>query len=425
MERKKKKLNCVIGDVLMKLNDDLTTLNNWFERFNEIGKDDIGSGVTRMGYSREEDEMHKMFKNICNELGFYAESDSVGNTFASLTPNEIRKCYLIGSHLDSVPNGGRYDGVSGVLGGLLILKWIKENNLNIPVKVAAFRCEESSAFEKATVGSGLITGKITEDQLKNLKGIREESLYDILKAKGYLKNDFRIKNLYNYIEIHIEQGRVLCDKNIQAGIVTAIACSKRFRLEICGRQDHSGATPMFMRKDALIAASEVIIEIEKLGKEESKNSTVATVGEIYETPNAINVVPGFVQLGIDIRGIKTSSINLLISKLKNIIKEIMDRRGVSYKLIPISSGEPVELSSKVVEGLYKAANKLNIKSIKMPSGAGHDAMEFADITQTGMVFIPCRKGISHNPDEEIELNDLYNGCKIVYEYIKESFKCYL
>lgn len=409
----------------MKANDDLTTLNSWFKKFSEIGKDNVGCGVTRMGYSREEDKMHEIFKNICDELQFYTESDSVGNTFAYLNPNEKRKCYLIGSHLDSVPNGGKYDGVSGVLGGLLILKWIKENNMNIPVKVAAFRCEESSAFGKATVGSGLITGKITENQLKNFKGVREESLYDILKAKGYLKGNYRIENLHNYIEIHIEQGRVLYDENIQAGIVTAIACSKRFRLEIYGRQDHSGATPMSMRKDALSAASEVILEIEKLGKEESKYSTVATVGEIYETPNALNVVPGFVELGIDIRGIKDSSINLLISKLKDRIKEIMDRRKLSYELIVISSGEPVKLSNEVVDGLHRVADKLKVKNIKMPSGAGHDAMEFADVTKTGMVFIPCKEGISHNPDEEIELKDLCNGCKIVYEYIKEDFKCYL
>lgn len=406
----------------MKMNDDLDILKNWFEGFYKIGRDDVGPGVTRMGYSREEDSMHHMFEKICRKLGINTKADSVGNTFAYLNEGDKRKFYLIGSHLDSVPNGGQYDGVSGVLGGLLILKWIKENKLDIPLKVVGLRCEESSAFGKATVGSGLITGNIKEDELKKFSGVREESMYEILKARGYLKEDYKIKNLNKYIEIHIEQGRVLYDKNIQAGIVTAIACSKRFRLEVHGRQDHSGATPMSMRKDALIAASEVIIEIERLGNEESRHSTVATVGEIYETPNALNVVPGFVELGIDIRGIRTSSINSLISKLENKIKEIMERRRVSYDFIQISSGEPVELNGEVIQGLKKSADSLNIKNIEMPSGAGHDAMEFASIAKTGMVFIPCRDGISHNPDEDINLEDLLNGCKIVYEYIKEDFK---
>lgn len=398
--------------------NDLNILNKWFDSFSLIGKSKIG-GVTRLAYSIQEDKMHEILTNICLKLGLYVKSDSVGNTFISLKENETRKPYLIASHMDSVPNGGEYDGVLGVLGGILILKWIKDNNIDIPVKVGAFRCEESSAFGKATIGSGLITGKIKEEELCNLRGVREESLYDILKAKGFLARDYKVEELEGYLEMHIEQGRVLYDNKIMAGIVTAIAGSKRFKLEIYGRQDHSGATPMSMRKDALSAASEVILEIEKLGIKESIHSTVATVGEIHETPNALNVVPGFVELGIDIRGIDSGSISSLINELKHNIKMIMDKRNLSYELIATTLDEPVKLDDKVICGLEKSAEKLGIKHIKMPSGAGHDAMEFADITRTGMVFIPCEEGISHNPNEKADLGDLYNACTIIYEYLKE------
>lgn len=398
--------------------EDLNILNEWFNTFSLIGQNKIG-GVTRLAYSFDENKMHETLKNICEELCFHVKSDSVGNTFVSLKNNDSRKPYLIASHLDSVPNGGKYDGVLGVIGGILILKWIKDNNIDIPVKVCAFRCEESSAFGKATIGSGLITGKIKEKDLCNLKGVREESLYDILKSKGYLSDDYSIADLDGYLEIHIEQGRVLYDNKIKAGIVTAIAGSKRFKLEIHGRQDHSGATPMSMRKDALSAASEVILEIERLGIQESIHSTVATVGEIHETPNALNVVPGFVELGIDIRGIESSSISSLISQLKCSIKNIMDKRNLSYELIPTTLDEPVKLNSQVIDGLNKIADNLGINHIKMPSGAGHDAMEFADITKTGMVFIPCKDGISHNPNEQADLADLLNACTIIYEYLKE------
>ncbi|MEY8762419.1 MULTISPECIES: M20 family metallo-hydrolase [Clostridium] len=401
-----------------KIYNDYKILGEWFNKFSTVGRQKTG-GVTRLAYSSEEDEMHRIFKDISEDLGFAVETDGVGNTFVGLQKNKNKRCYLIGSHLDSVPNGGIYDGVLGVIGGLLILKWIKDNNIDIPVKVVAFRCEESSAFGKATIGSGLVTGKVKEEELCNFKNKKGESLKDILKSKGFLTKSYKLGELEGYIEIHIEQGRVLWDKNIELGIVTSIAAPKRFKLSIYGRQDHSGATPMMMRKDALSTASEVILEIEKLGRVESIYSTVATVGEIYETPNALNVVPGFVELGIDIRGIESKSINRVVSELKNSIKRITDKRGLNYKLTMTSSSEPVKLDDTIVKGLKRSSEKLKLSCIEMPSGAGHDAMEFADITKTGMVFIPCREGISHNPKENASLKQLYNACKIVCEYLKE------
>lgn len=399
--------------------DDLENLSKWFNCFESIGEDS-GGGVTRLGYSSKEDEMHSMLKEISEEMGFITEEDSVGNTFVQLKKMDYSNSYLIGSHLDSVPNGGRYDGVAGILAGLLILKWIQVNKLNIPVKVAAFRCEESSAYGRATIGSSIVTGAITSDELKTLKNKEGKSLYEVLTSKGYSPAAYPTKNIKKYIELHIEQGRVLWDKGVDIGIVTSIAAPKRFRLVIQGRQDHSGATPMDMRKDALCGAAEVILEVEKLGREEAKYSTVSTVGIIKSSPNVMNVVPGAVELGIDIRGIDSQSIGRLVESLKDNIKKIMDNRQLKYEMQIISSSEPVKLSHEVIDGLKKAASNLNVDYIEMPSGAGHDAMEMASVTKAGMVFIPCVEGISHNKAEKAELQDIYKGSKIMFEYLKED-----
>lgn len=398
---------------------DMSILEKCFKKFYPIGQDDIG-GVTRLGYSIEEDEMHKAFKEIADEMELNVETDSVGNSFAYIKGFPYEKYHLVGSHLDSVPHGGRYDGVCGVLSGLLILKWIKDNKLDIPLKAAAFRCEESSAFGRATIGSSLAVGKITDNELRELRNDNNESLYDILKILDYSSNEHKLQNIIDYIELHIEQGRVLWEKGIDVGIVNSIAAPKRFKLSIKGRQDHSGATPMGMRKNALCAAAEVILETERLGAMEKNKSTVATVGKIKETPNVMNVVPGFAELGIDIRGINKDSISFVVCELKKKIEDIMARRNLKYELKMISSSDPVKLSDKVIKNLEKAASKQNIDFIEMPSGAGHDAMELAEVTNAGMVFIPCEEGISHNIYEKADLRNVLKGSKIIFEYLKEA-----
>ncbi|HBM76083.1 MAG TPA: Zn-dependent hydrolase, partial [Clostridiaceae bacterium] len=229
-----------------------------------------------------------------------------------------------------------------------------------------------------------------------------------------------MQNVIDYIELHIEQGRVLWEKGMDIGIVTSIAAPKRYRLNILGRQDHSGATPMYMRKDALCAAAEVISLVEELGKKESVHSTVATVGIIKEKPNVMNVVPGFVELGIDIRGIDKDSINRVLDGLKKDTDNIMKRRGIDYEFQKISSSDPVTLDRSVIESLKRAAKKLNIDFVEMPSGAGHDAMEMANITKAGMIFIPCKEGISHNIHEKADLDKVIEGSKIILEYLKEE-----
>lgn len=395
---------------------DIDVIKRWFDYLYSIGADETG-GVTRLGYTKNEDVMHGAIRNFAREMGLKYSSDEVGNTY--VYEEDYSEYYLIGSHLDSVISGGRYDGVVGVLAGLLILKWIKENNLNIPLKVVAFRCEESSSFGIATVGSGLITKKLQIEKMKKVKNTEGVSLYEALKFRGYNPECKKIEGILNYFELHIEQGRILEDEGLKIGIINSIAAATRYWLTIDGRQDHSGATPMGMRQDALCAAGEIIIELEKIAKRESVHSSVGTVGYLGNYPNAFNVVPGRVKMGLDIRGVDKDSIDRIDDEIVKFVDEVCKKRDLNYELDNISKAIPVKLDENLKNELNEVATKFGIEHKIMNSGAGHDAMKFWDIAPTGMLFIPCRDGVSHNKAEEIDYEDIILGSKIIFEELKQ------
>lgn len=395
---------------------DIDVIKRWFDYLYSIGADETG-GVTRLGYTKNEDVMHGAIRNFAREMGLKYSSDEVGNTY--VYEDDYNEYYLIGSHLDSVISGGRYDGVAGVLAGLLILKWIKDNNLNIPLKVVAFRCEESSSFGIATVGSGLITKKLQIEKMKKVKNTEGVSLYEALRFRGYNPECKKIEGVLNYFELHIEQGRILEDEGLKIGIINSIAAATRYWLTIDGRQDHSGATPMGMRQDALCAAGEIIIELENIAKRESIHSSVGTVGYLGNYPNAFNVVPGRVKIGLDIRGVDKESIDRIDDEIVKFVDEVCKKRNLNYELDNISKAIPVKLDEDLKNELSEVATKLGIKHKIMNSGAGHDAMKFWDIAPTGMVFIPCRDGVSHNKAEDIDYEDIILGSKIIFEELKQ------
>lgn len=395
---------------------DIDVIKRWFDYLYSIGADETG-GVTRLGYTKNEDVMHGAIRNFAREMGLKYSSDEVGNTY--VYDENYSEYYLIGSHLDSVISGGRYDGVVGVLAGLLILKWIKDNNLNIPLKVVAFRCEESSSFGIATVGSGLITKKLQIEKMKKVKNTEGVSLYEALRFRGYNPECKKIEGVLNYFELHIEQGRILEDEGLKIGIINSIAAATRYWLTIDGRQDHSGATPMGMRQDALCAAGEIIIELENIAKRESIHSSVGTVGYLGNYPNAFNVVPGRVKMGLDIRGVEKDSIDRIDDEIVKFVDEVCKKRNLNYELDNISKAIPVKLDENLKNELSEIATKLGVEHKIMNSGAGHDAMKFWDIAPTGMVFIPCKDGVSHNKAEEIEYEDIILGSKIIFEELKQ------
>lgn len=396
--------------------DDIAYAEYLFDKFYDVGSTENG-GVTRLGYTKEEDEMHQVFKTLGEKEGYFYYSDEAGNSF--ITNNKQKTdYYLIGSHLDSVIEGGRYDGVAGIITGLLILHWAKRDKLDISISIGAFRCEESSNFGRCTLGSGLVTKEVYKQDIGELMSEDGKLLKDIFKEKKYNLYPQKISGIREYLELHIEQGKVLEEYNNKIGIVETIAGPRRFYIHINGIAEHSGATPMDMRNDALCGAAELILEIEQVGKEESMYKSVATVGVVHNYPNAMNVIPGEVLLGVDIRGIDTISLDRIENRIKSTAKKICKSRGLTYFREVISNIPPIDMTLELQNKLAAAAKRLKISHRKMVSGAGHDAMSFAKICNTAMIFIPCDKGISHNKKEFTAIENIYDGARVIYEYLK-------
>ena len=371
--------------------------------FEEPGSLD-GGGVTRLGYGPAEDRMHEIFRDWGEANGFIAYTDAVGNSYlendaATAAAGEGQSAVLVGSHLDSVVRGGRYDGVAGVAAGMACLKWLREDGREFPLRVAAFRCEESSAFGRSTLGSGLITGAIDGDDAADFTDPEGRTLREVFAERGLDLHPQKIEGVSAYFELHIEQGKVLETLGKDVGVVEAIAGPRRFRIVIDGEADHSGATPMDMRSDALCAAAELILAVEKIGQSEGRFRSVATVGIIKNYPNVMNVIPGWVELGVDTRGIMPGSFGRMEQRIRIAAEDIAKERGVEITIARQYEDLPRSMAPQLMDELEQSARSLGAQSHRMMSGAGHDALSFADLVPTAMLFIPCRGGISHNSNE--------------------------
>ena len=395
-----------------------------FERnFNAISEFGAlkGGGLTRLAFSKDDLEARKFLINLIEKNGFKLKIDNVGNIYAIYDEGceADAKPVCVGSHIDSVPNGGFYDGTPGVMAGLEALTAIKEAGIKLkrPLWLINFSCEESSRFKTATIGSKIISGKLGLQRLHELKDEDGISLFEAMSAAGFKPQNLdetllKENSLHAYLELHIEQGPVLERSAISVGVVSGIAAPIRFEITIQGKADHSGATPMNMRSDALLAASHIIIAANKFAK--SKKTAVATVGYVHAKPGVLNVVPGEARLGVDLRDIDKASLEELNLVLRNFVGELSRELKFSYEIRELSSDEPVKLSKHAINLLEDEAKKLGIKTLTLPSGAGHDAMNLIKLANSvGMLFIPCIDGISHNTKEAINFKDAVSATKIL------------
>ena len=380
-----------------------------------------GGGLTRLAFSKEDLEAREFLINLIEKNGFKLKIDNVGNIYAIYDDGceADAKPVCVGSHIDSVPNGGFYDGTLGVMAGLEALTAIKEAGIKLkrPLWLINFCCEESSRFKTATIGSKIISGKLSQQRLHELKDEDGISLFEAMSAAGFKPQNLdeailKENSLHAYLELHIEQGPVLERSAISVGVVSGIAAPIRFEITIQGKADHSGATPMNMRSDALLAASHIIIAANKFAK--NKKTAVATVGYVHAKPGVLNVVPGEARLGVDLRDIDKASLEELNLELRNFVGELSRELKFSYEIRELSSDEPVKLSEHAINLLEDEAKKLGIKTLTLPSGAGHDAMNLTKLASSvGMLFIPCVDGISHNVKEAINFDDAVFATKIL------------
>ena len=390
--------------------------------FEQIAKFSLpGKGITRLAFSKEYWQALDYVKGLMREAGLAIRQDQFGNIIGRREgTNPAAPAVMCGSHIDSVPNGGNYDGVLGVLGAVECINRMNErgyknyNSIDIPVYI----CEESSRFGTATLGSRAMCGELSIAEMKKLGDKSGRSLYAILLECGLAPDELTSiidkNNIKACLEMHIEQGVVLENMHKSIGIVTGIAAPTRLKVQIHGRADHSGATPMNMRRDALCAAAEIILAVERYAKE-SEKPAVGTVGIVNAQPNVMNVIPGNAEIGIDIRSIHADAKDSIVHAVRRFIEQTAQKRQLAIKIDTIADEQPVMLSPSVTNLIENSCQKLHKSYNIMPSGAGHDTMHLAKFAPSGMVFIPCRNGISHNPAEYAAMDDILNGVDVLYD----------
>jgi len=362
-----------------------------------------GGGVTRLAYTEIEREAHQRFCDWARGAGARCEVDAAGNSVAVF--REGKPYLLIGSHLDTVLHGGRYDGAAGVVAALEVAQTVGE--LRLGVRAVAFAGEEGARFGRPTLGSSLAAGLLDASALAKLRDANDKMLLTAAEEVGldpaatpvWLGDDVTC-----YFELHIEQARQLEAGAARLGLVDAIAGSVRLHFEINGRADHSGATPMRIRSDALAAASELVLAVEETGREH--RSTVATVGRIQVQPNNATTIPGEVTLWVDVRDVDPDLQRRAARRVLDVSTEIAARRGVRIAHDVLSEQPPIVLSAWPRAILYEECRARGLAYRVLSSGAGHDAAVVARRAPSAMVFIPCVEGISHSPREQASPEDI-------------------
>jgi N-carbamoyl-L-amino-acid hydrolase len=331
---------------------------------------------------------------------------------------------VVGSHVDTVRGGGRFDGTIGVVGGLEVARVPKESGtpLRHPLEVVAFVAEEPSPFDISTIGSRAVAGKLTRHEVDTLADAEGRTLAEAIRQLGGDPESLETcrrsgKDIRMYIELHIEQGPVLEEKGVPIGIVSGIAGITRGTIELTGRNDHAGTTPLEVRRDALAAASEAILAIEKACR--SLEGVVGTVGRIEAFPNALNVVPGLVRLGLEVRSVEEDRIRRVIDLLRLDLSRIQRERAIDIRHHFITSSQVVKFQEEPIALATGLCQALGLPHLVMPSGAGHDASHIAEIAPAGMIFIPSRGGRSHCPEEFTELEHITQGIRLLGALIGE------
>jgi allantoate deiminase len=376
-------------------------------------------GVTRLTLSREYIGAIGYVVEELKHIGAKISYCQGGNLKARLPGTDPDgPAVMMGSHLDTVVHGGKFDGVVGVVTALEAARVIVEEKCRhlLPVDVVIFAEEEGSRFNWGLLGSSIWTGKLDLAQLSKIKDSQGVTYPEAMALAGFEITDTSLlesNTLRAMIEVHIEQGAVLEKKGYKIGLVEAITGIKHLDISITGAADHAGTTPMDHRSDALQAAARIIAAVEEIAKDIGLN-TVATVGRISCEPGQTNVVPNLVRFSLDVRNPKQDILDSALAAIKKTVKEVCHKRGVEFDITPLGHAKPVSLSGELVEIMEQIARHKNIECLKMVSGAGHDSAVFADLTKTGMIFVPSEKGRSHCPEEFTRLDDIGLGCELLH-----------
>jgi ureidoglycolate amidohydrolase len=378
--------------------------------------------VTRVVFTPTDLKARAWLKAKCEEAGLALRQDAIGNTFARWPGSDPGAPAIgTGSHIDAIPNAGKYDGVVGVLGGLEAIRALQRSEFRPKqsIELLVFTSEEPTRFGVGCLGSRLLSGSLAPAAARKLADKDGKSLDEVRQVAGLggsLEDVPLPRNYYKaFVELHIEQGPLLERQHIPLGIVTKIAAPASVRIIIEGEGGHAGAVLMPDRRDALCAASELILAIEKAARSSGGADTVATVGTCEVFPGAINSIPGRVRLGVDIRDTDRARRDAVMQTMETTCREISARRRVAVNTELLNADAPADCAPAIVEALSQSCRKRQLSFLTMISRAYHDSLFMSRIAPVAMLLIPCRNGYSHRPDEYASPEDIERGALVLAE----------
>jgi len=385
----------------------------------EIGGTEKG-GCCRLALTDLDRQARDLFVSWCKDAGCTVRVDKMGNIFArragrdnSLPP------VVMGSHIDTQPTGGKFDGVYGVLAGLEVIRTLNEQNVvtDAPIEASVWTNEEGSRFAPAMVASGVFAGAFDLEYGLTRTDLDGKTMGEELHRIGYDGAEevggYPIKAFF---EVHIEQGPILEDEDVTIGVVTDAQGQRWYEVTLTGQESHAGPTPMLLRKDALVGAAQIVDEVNQIGLT-NQPLACSTVGLLQVFPNSRNVIPGEVFFTVDLRHPKDDVLSKMDSQLREVSKRIAEELGLEMKFEQIWHSPPVPFNKECVDSVRNAAEAAGYSHRDIVSGAGHDACYISRVAPTAMVFVPCEDGISHNESENAKPEHLAAGCNVLLQAV--------
>lgn len=379
-------------------------------------------GVNRQAMTELDRQARDLFIDWCRAEGCTIRIDAIGNIFAR-RPGQHPEAPAImtGSHIDTQPTGGKYDGCFGVLAGLEVIRTLNQHDIQTraPIEVVVWTNEEGCRFPPCMMGSGVFAGQLNlKDMLSKTDG-QGVTAGDALDAIGYRgDDDVGTDEIGAYFEAHIEQGPILEDTGTTIGVVIGALGQKWFDLTLTGVEAHAGPTPMPLRKDAMMGAAEVTQAINRIANARQPHGR-GTVGSMQLHPGSRNVIPGEVAMSIDLRHLEPEVLDEMAAEIESAIEDISTRHGLVARLTPTADFAPESFDRDCVGAVRNAARQLHCSHMDIVSGAGHDAIFVGRVAPAAMIFVPCENGISHNEIENATPEDLHSGCNVLLHAMLE------
>ena len=388
-----------------------------------IGYNPEDQGIYRPGFSRADMEAREWFQKELQSLNLNPDMDGAGNVIGRLGQKDL-KALLVGSHLDSVPAGGMFDGVLGVIAGLECMRVIQENDIQLKHALEVVATSEEEGRFGGMLGAQALTGQLTLDWLERASDAKGELLRDAM-AQCQLHYYHAMeaardpKTLIGFLELHIEQGPVLEKGQLDIGVVEGISGVFKWNIRFKGKADHAGTAPMDLRSDAFMGVADFAHEISRIIDEEGTDKTRLTIGRVELKPGYAHTVPGQAEFTLVGRDMSEQVMRDLADSCRKVLSAIARRHRLMFEYDEMSWLEPKYCHHEMIELLKKHAVNRGYDTIIMPSGAGHDAQFFTDIVPTGLVFIPSVGGVSHAPDEWSHWHDVEKGCNVLLGAVLE------